>query len=91
MAANRDILLGYAEQAEWTMTPDSSNVAAVGHAKGFPYVFVEFKGGGKRSMYAYHTPGGIAAALARGIAASPSKGKAVNALLKSQFGYDRLY
>jgi hypothetical protein len=91
MAANRDILLGYAEQAEWTMTPDSSNVRAVGFTKGFPYVFVEFGGGGKKSLYAYHCHGGVAEALARGIAASPSKGKAVNALLKSQFSYDRLY
>lgn len=89
MAANVAILKGYADQAEWHRVA-SSNVVAIGFLAGYRYVFVRFGASSKvKSLYAYHVPDD-AAAIVGGILAAPSKGKAVNGLLKANYSYDRL-
>lgn len=89
MAGNVAVLKGYAEQAEWHPV-SSSNVVAVGYLAGYKYVFVRFGAQSKvKSLYVYHVPDD-AEAIFRGILAAPSKGKAVNGLLKANYSYDRL-
>ncbi len=89
MAANKAVLLGYVEQAEWVAV-QSSNVVAVGYLKGYKYVFVRFGAGSpKKSLYVYHVPDD-AESVFRSILSAPSKGKAVNAELKAKYSYDQL-
>jgi hypothetical protein len=89
MAFNKDILTGYALEAEWSLV-QSSNVYAVGVNRSFPYVFVEY-GAGKpvKSLYAYYVVDD-ATKVYDAIVAAGSKGKAVNQLLKNNWDYVRL-